>query len=127
MTLRFLLLFLIFLSVRDFVSAQNSVEQYYAVAFKSTNDTAKVNALNALARYHVNVSMDSADYYSKQAETIALNLKYQRGIIMARVTKGILESDRGNYPEALDLLLNAGADAEAMGDYNIVAGQRLTG
>jgi len=125
MTLRFLLLFLIFLSVRDFVSAQNSVEQYYAVAFKSTNDTAKVNALNALARYHVNVSMDSADYYSKQAETIALNLKYQRGIIMARVTKGILESDRGNYPEALDLLLNAGADAEAMGDYNIVAGQRL--
>ncbi|MBK9192686.1 MAG: hypothetical protein IPM77_14980 [Crocinitomicaceae bacterium] len=114
MYLRYLVLILFSVAIHNVSKAQNAIQKYYPVAFKSTNDTAKVNALNALGKYHINVSIDSADYYSKQAETIAKNLNYQRGIIMARVTKGIIESDRGNYPEALELLLNAGADAEKL-------------
>ena len=104
---------------------QPTIEASYAKVHAAANDTAKVNGLNYLAKYHVNVDQDSSRFYVEKALALAEKLNYRRGYGLAKLTMGILEADRGNYPESLDLILEATTIAEELKDYQFMAGCKL--
>lgn len=107
------------------LNAQTALQLNYIKLKNPANDTAKVNALNYLGKYHVNVDQDSARFYVGQAQILSEKLHYKRGLGMSYLTQGILESDLGNFPEALDLILNAITIAEDIKDYQLLAGSIL--
>ena len=98
---------------------------YYVKAKQKSNDTAKVNALNYLAKYHTNVDLDSGNFYVERAYSLAQYLQYRNGMAMANLTKGILQNNIGNYPEALTYLQKAEEESSAIKDYKILAGVKL--
>lgn len=123
--MRFVIIFVLFNFCTAFVRAQTTLEKSYAKVASLTNDTAKVNALNFLAKYHINVDQDSAHFYVKKALYLAKKLNYDRGTGFGYLTSGILESDMGNYPEALKYILDATSIAERIKDYPLLSGCKL--
>src|SRR5688572_24538680 len=93
------LVFLLSFSVSNAQALSASqLEQNYAKVQSAANDTAKVNALNFLAKYHINGDQDSGRFYADKALALAQKLDYKRGVGMATLTRGILEGELGNYP-----------------------------
>jgi tetratricopeptide (TPR) repeat protein len=123
--MRFVLPLLILIFCSGFIFSQTTLEKSYSKLANPANDTAKVNALNYLAKYHINVDQDSGRFYVQQAILLSKKLNYKRGIGMATLTEGILQSDLGNYPEALDLILEATDLAQEIKDYALLAGCKL--
>ncbi|MBK6527149.1 MAG: tetratricopeptide repeat protein [Crocinitomicaceae bacterium] len=123
--MRLVITLLILVLSNGFVHAQTNLEKNYAKLANPANDTAKVNALNFLAKYHINVDQDSSHFYVKNALILAEKLKYERGIGFGYLTSGILESDMGNYPEALKYILDATSIAERIGDFPLLSGCKL--
>lgn len=108
-----------------FTFGQNKLTPYYTKAKQPVNDTARANALNYLGKYHINQNQDSARIYVGKALVLSEILGYKKGIGHAKLTQGILESDLGNYPEALELILKATTIAEEIPDYHLLAGCKL--
>ncbi|MBK6950463.1 MAG: tetratricopeptide repeat protein [Crocinitomicaceae bacterium] len=123
--MRLVITLLILVLSNGFVLSQTNLEKNYAKLANPANDTAKVNALNFLAKYHINVDQDSSHFYVKNALILAEKLKYERGIGFGYLTSGILESDMGNYPEALKYILDATSIAEKIKDFPLLSGCKL--
>jgi serine phosphatase RsbU (regulator of sigma subunit)/tetratricopeptide (TPR) repeat protein len=117
-------LFLNLLSLGGIAQPTN-IEATYTRLRSPLNDTAKVNALNRIAKYHVNKDQDSAWFYVQKAYDLSTSLDYPNGIAFAKLTMGVLESDRGNFPEALALILEASSLADSIGDNQTYAGCKL--
>ena len=106
-------------------AGQSQLDKAHVAANQPANDTAKINALNYLAKYHANSNPDSSLLYANHALALSEKLHYLSGSAGAKLTKGIIETDKGNYPEALEWLLAAGADAQEAGDHRLYAASRL--
>lgn len=85
--------------------SQNNLSFHHARVLHSANDTATVNSLNFLAKYHINANHDSAHYYVNHAKTLAEKINYQKGVGYALLTVGILANDEGDFPKALENIL----------------------
>lgn len=120
-----LLQFLVLFTLNAFSQGPAQLQKNYLKLTQSGNDTAKVNALNFLAKYHINVDQDSGRFYVEKALTLAEKLNYPKGLGQAHLTLGILESDIGNYPEGLDHILKAIEIAEKTEDHHLLAGCKL--
>ena len=105
--------------------AQSKLETAYTKLHQPANDTAKANALNFLAKHHVNHIQDSSWFYVEKALTLSQQLNYSEGIIYAKMTRGTLEMDKGNYPESFKLLLEAEKQAEQINDHTLLSSVQL--
>jgi serine phosphatase RsbU (regulator of sigma subunit) len=123
--MRLVITLLILILACGFLNSQTNLEKSYSKLANPANDTVKVNALNVLAKYHINVDQDSAHFYVKNALILAEKLKYERGIGFGYLTSGILQSDMGNYPEALKYILDATSIAERIKDFPLLSGCKL--
>jgi tetratricopeptide (TPR) repeat protein len=115
----------IFIFAAGAVCAQGKMDPVYAKLQRPANDTAKANALNTLARHHINHIQDSVEFYLEKAMQLSRALNYQYGITQANITRGVLETDKGNFPEALELLLTAEKEAGQLNDARMLSGVQL--
>jgi serine phosphatase RsbU (regulator of sigma subunit) len=89
---------------------------------EKTHDTAKVNALNAVARaFILKGKYLSADSLVDRSLDLAHKNNFKRGIFNANINKGVIYMYQDNYPESLKFYLDALKIAEALNDKSLIA------
>jgi len=79
------------------------------------HDTDKVNTYYAISRYYWNKDPDSALLMAEQCLTTARQARYESGIALALLSKGVAYGYKGQYPEALQCHLQALRISEKLG------------
>lgn len=74
----------------------------------TAQDTQKVNMLNELSKQYYKMDIyDSAIEYATQANALAEQLKYKKGIAISLNRMGTINSEQCNYPKSLELYFQA--------------------
>ena len=66
------------------------------------HDTDRVNAYYALSRFYWNKNSDSALLMAQKSLELAQKIKFEKGVALAYLTKGVALVSKGMLPEALD-------------------------
>jgi two-component system, NarL family, sensor histidine kinase UhpB len=103
------ILILIYLClIINFCEGQNRrVDSLLKVIKTANEDTTKVNTLNFLAIEFKSNNPDTAIYFAKQAQALAIKIKYNMGIANAYWIIGSASNNLGNYELALKYCNNA--------------------
>jgi len=72
-----------------------------------SNDTTRVQTLNALAEYYVFSRQDSAIYYTTKGIEISEKINYPYGIFLGYARLSFILNTLSNYPKALEIALKA--------------------
>jgi signal transduction histidine kinase len=81
-----------------------------------------VDGMNALARMFINqFDEDSARIYARKADSLSMELDYQKGMAESNFYLNVIEFRRSNYKEAMKYLLKSLALAEEIGDESLLA------
>src|SRR5580765_8261737 len=80
---------------------KEKLDSLFAVLNNAKQDSTRVRALNALAFEYRRNDPDTAVYFANEALTLASKANYSKGIINASITKGIAETNLGNFDDAL--------------------------
>ncbi len=92
------------------------------IVLKTSQDTSKVNVLNTLSIKYLNISIyEQALKYAKQAQLLAENIKYKKGIANSYYYIGFVYYNQFSYKTAHDFFLVALKNYEEIGDQQQVA------
>jgi adenylate cyclase len=80
---------------------REAIDLLLSILVSGKEDTAKVNALNALGNKFLIENPDTAIYFASKALTLSTKLNYEMGIAKGYLNICIALVNRGNYDEAL--------------------------
>ncbi|MBN4049710.1 tetratricopeptide repeat-containing sensor histidine kinase [Bacteroidales bacterium AH-315-N07] len=98
------------------------VDSLENLLISSSDDTGKVNLLNAISFYLVNINPDKSLDYSIKALELSEKLNYYRGLVTVYNRLGILYRNKGDYSRALDYCFRSLKLKENM-DINLSTGK----
>jgi tetratricopeptide (TPR) repeat protein/DNA-binding CsgD family transcriptional regulator len=112
--MKYLLLFLI--AMPSLIQAQQDISKAEQDLVNHDKDSAYVNLLNKLAQRSFNANPEKTLLYTSQAIKLADSLQYVNGKIDALLNSSLLSSLKGNFPEELELQLQALKLSETLED-----------
>ena len=102
---------------QSFAQSDRVVDSLMNILKTATEDTGKVNGLNALGRrFWETKQYEEGRKYSNEALLLAEKLAYKKGIAFAYNNIGLTYLHQGKYPEAIKNLLTAVKIREEIGD-----------
>ena len=81
--------------------SRNRIDSLFSVINTASQTIVKVNALNALVYEFRNNNPDTAIYFAKQAQVLAIKLNYMQGVADSYLWRSWAIMSLGNYDEAL--------------------------
>lgn len=109
-------LLLLLISIPAILIAQQDTEAVEKELKYLVRDTAYVNTLNKLARKAFNANPEKTLQFTLQARRVSDSLQYTTGKIDALLNSSLLSSLKGNFPEELELQLQALTLSESADD-----------
>ena len=86
---------------------QSYIDSLRQILENSKHDTIKINILTALSQYYSDSKPDSSVYFAEQRVTLTRKLNFKLEEVDASVFVAYGSVNVGNYPRALEYLLNA--------------------
>ena len=100
-----MILFVFIVHVAD--AQQTEIDSFRNIISKQRRDTTEVNAISTLAGFYIFINADSAIIMAKEARDLAQKLNYSEGECNALIALGEASHTTGDFPQALEALLNA--------------------